>query len=108
MTAATPHKVLLQMAGSTSLAPYGFSTDGTKVLYTYPSTESGGTDDIGVLSMQTKAEPDSLITGDFNEWCPSFSPDGRHIAFTSTRAPHRGNKKLYIMNTNGKNQHRIL
>ncbi|MEE3369358.1 MAG: protein kinase, partial [Planctomycetota bacterium] len=93
VTAATPHKILLPMEGSTSLAPYGFSSDGTKVLYTYPSTESGGTDDIGVLSVQAQAEPDSLITGEFNEWCPSFSPDGKWIVYCSDQD---GQYQIYV------------
>ena len=36
---------------------------------------------------------------------PSFSPDGHHIVFTSDRPPKR-DKKLYIMDVDGRNQRR--
>ncbi len=56
----------------------------------------------------TSGELTRLTQDQGNNASPSFSPDGRHIAFTSTRSPHRGTKKLYIMNADGRNQHRIL
>ncbi len=42
-----------------------------------------------------------------NNESPSFSPDGHHIAFTSSRPPHNGSKKIYVMDADGTNQRRI-
>ena len=93
VAASTPHEILLPMEVSGNLAAYGFSAEGTEVLYTYPSAAVGGTVDIGVLSMQTKSKQKSLITGDFNEWCPSFSPDGKWVAYCSDRD---GQYQIYV------------
>ncbi len=35
---------------------------------------------------------------------PSFSPDGRHITYTSNRT---GKNQIYIINTDGTNERRI-
>jgi TolB protein len=42
-----------------------------------------------------------------NNESPSHSPDGHHIVFTSTRAPHQGRKRIYVMDVDGTNQRRI-
>jgi Tol biopolymer transport system component len=51
-------------------------------------------------------------TGDseMDDWSPAWSPDGRRIAFTSTR-DHRGDglqsQELYVMNADGTEQRRL-
>jgi TolB protein len=56
--------------------------------------------DTGEITRLTQDE------GNNNE-SPSHSPDGHHIVFTSTRAPHKGRKRIYIMDVDGNNQRRI-
>ena len=38
------------------------------------------------------------------DWSPSFSPDGRHIAFVSERD---GNREIYVMDSDGSNPRRL-
>ena len=56
--------------------------------------------DSGVITRLTQDQ------GDRND-SPSFSPDGQHILFASNRPPNKRNKKLYIMDMDGRNQRRI-
>jgi len=93
VTASTPHEMLLSSKVKGNLAAYSFSADGEELLYTYPSAVADGTEDIGVLSMKTRGEPSAFIAGDFNEWCPSFSPDGKWVAYCSDRD---GQYQIYV------------
>ncbi|MFI5135612.1 MAG: TolB family protein, partial [Chitinophagales bacterium] len=45
-----------------------------------------------------------LTSGNYNNEWPSFSPDGKKIAFESTRD---GNPEIYVMNADGSGQTRI-
>jgi TolB protein len=46
-----------------------------------------------------------LTTGPASDFAPAWSPNGRQIAFLSTRVP--GSRNVFVMNANGNNQHSI-
>ena len=45
-----------------------------------------------------------LTNNNYQEWYPSWSPDGQRIAFTSTRG---GSWDIYVMDADGKNQTKL-
>jgi dipeptidyl aminopeptidase/acylaminoacyl peptidase len=51
----------------------------------------------------------NLTRSQYSETCPSFSPDGRRIAFSSIRdrVPNEVNFEIYVMNADGSNQTRL-
>jgi TolB protein len=49
-------------------------------------------------------DPAKLTTGAGSNENPSWSPDGRHIVFMSTRT---GSPEIFMMNADGTNQKRI-
>ena len=46
-----------------------------------------------------------LTNNDFAEWEPSWSPDGKRIAFTSSGAMDTWGWHIYVVDADGKNQH---
>ena len=48
----------------------------------------------------------NLSNNDFDDWSPSWSPDGKRIAFMSDRKGD-GKRQIYVMDTNGGNQRRL-
>lgn len=60
--------------------------------------------DIFLVDPET-TEISRLTQDDGSNQHPSFSPDGQHILFTTTRM--KAGKKLYIMDVDGRNQRRI-
>jgi serine/threonine-protein kinase len=64
--------------------PQSISADGDSLLYISTQPDTGF--DIGVLSLQGRHEPRTLFGTSFEETSPAFSPDGRHIAYTSTES----------------------
>jgi len=61
--------------------------------------------DIFMVHPQT-GEITRLTQDQGNNESPSHSPDGQHVAFTSTRPPSYG-KKVYVMDVDGRNQRRL-
>ena len=50
----------------------------------------------------------NLTNDPHNDWSPSWSPDGKHIVFSSDRNNDRGhNSEIYVMNADGTNQRRL-
>ncbi len=70
---------------------------------TYASRIERGPFDIVVYDFQTK-QVRQLTTGRGSNESPSWSPNGLHLAFTSTRT---GDAQVFTMNRDGTNQHRL-
>ena len=49
----------------------------------------------------------NLSNNDFDEWDPSWSPDGKRIAFASDRKGALANFEIYVMDADGNNQQRL-
>jgi TolB protein len=62
------------------------------------AARSGGATDIKVLDLAS-GERRQLTFGEGNNESPAFAPNGRHLAFSSTRL---GKKQIFIMNRMGK------
>jgi Tol biopolymer transport system component len=60
--------------------PYDVSTDGRYVLYNRTKANA----DIGVASLTGDAKPQLLLTTEYEERNPSFSPDGHWFAYSSS------------------------
>jgi|RhiMethySRZTD1v2_1073278.scaffolds.fasta_scaffold01501_24 eukaryotic-like serine/threonine-protein kinase len=73
-----------QPAGDLSIAP-----DGSKVLF----RDARGTGDIWFMPLRGEAVPKPLIEGPSNQFQPSFSPDGRWIAYASVES---GEPRVYV------------
>jgi Tol biopolymer transport system component len=71
---------------------------GGKIAFT--SNRTGGQDEIVVANADGTGRIDLNAQGR----SPEFSPDGRRIAFSSTRD---GNSEIYVMNADGSNQTRL-
>ncbi|MHC4440219.1 MAG: protein kinase domain-containing protein, partial [Planctomycetota bacterium] len=74
-------EVLISPSGS----PWSWSPDGKFLaLHGYgdrPETSI----DLSVLSMENLGEPKAILETESTEWAPTFSPDGRWIAYSSNR-----------------------
>ena len=66
--------------------PEDWTRDGKYIAY-----QSAG--DVWILPADPPGEPYPLISGEFPEWAPSFSPDGKWIAFVSMES---GKPELYV------------
>jgi TolB protein len=83
------------------------SADGAKVAFTSFRTASGpggGPAQIWTMDIDGTSQL-NRSNNTFNETEPTWSPDGTKIAFTSSRDGHA---QIYVMNSNGTNQHRVL
>jgi Tol biopolymer transport system component len=78
-----------------------WSPDGTQLVYTCraPIAGQGG----GICRINADGSGRIPLTS-ANDWEPSWSPDGRYIAFASQRD---GNPEIYLMNADGTNQRRL-
>ncbi len=85
-----PQEVLLASNGSMQCAG-DWSPDGRSLLFTdrHPSTGS----DIWVLALDNGRTPAPLVRTPSREYSPSFSPDGRWIAYASDES---GRTEVYI------------
>ncbi|MGB3714398.1 MAG: DPP IV N-terminal domain-containing protein, partial [Candidatus Promineifilaceae bacterium] len=74
--------------------------NGREVFLIYRDGESGTTDLTSSINRVAIDGSDvvKLTQGEYSDWSPSFSPDGRHIVFSSKRG---GDAEIYIMNADG-------
>jgi TolB protein len=69
----------------------------------YTSRTGGGIHDIKVIDMATQ-QVRQLTFGEGSNESPAFAPNGRHIAFSSTRA---GKRQIYTIARTGKDLRQI-
>src|SRR5438046_2897292 len=66
------------------------SPDGTRLAYT---VQAGGLHDIWVLTMGEKPTTQPFLNSAASEYSPTFSPDGRWLAYTSNES---GRAEVYV------------
>src|SRR3989338_106820 len=77
---------------------YGQDLRDTKIAFV--RTDLFGNDDIYIMNPDG-SEQTNLTKSPGRDYAPSWSPDGRNIAFVSRR---NGNNQIYVMNPDGSNQ----
>ncbi|MGH9750694.1 MAG: TolB family protein [Candidatus Polarisedimenticolia bacterium] len=84
----------LLVTGENPLSPSGFSPDGRLLAVTEVSRETQG--DILVLSLggEPGRPPRPFLRSPADEWGAVFSPDGRHLAYTSNAT---GRNEVYVL-----------
>ncbi len=98
------HKYLLLDNGSINYAP-AFSPDSQWIVFVSQVT---GNDEIWKISSDFfNPKPPIRLTHNTWEWdkSPTWSPDGKYIAFWSNRIT--GRKQIWVMNADGSEQHNI-
>jgi TolB protein len=95
--------------------PLLYSPDGSRLLFYHEGTQgSSGGPGFGGLFETTAAgsgrvklnPPGTYVTADFGSPA-SWSPDGKHIAFTAFDDTRAGVSAVFVENANGSNRHRI-
>ena len=75
-----------------------FSPDGTRVAFSWTGPREGGKGDIWVQSLESGSSPMKLTSSPNQDWSPSWSPDGRTIAFV--RDPYE-KAEVYTISADG-------
>jgi len=78
-----------------------YSPDGTRIAFT--ASQNGGTTDVWVADADG-GNPRRLTKHPADDLSPTWSPDGRRIAFVSNRA---GSPQIYVMNADGSDARRL-
>jgi dipeptidyl aminopeptidase/acylaminoacyl peptidase len=92
---------IADLIGAVRVSDPQLSADGRMVAYVRTATnpESGARNaDVWVVPADAGREPRALIAGDRSESTPRFSPDGKRIAFISTRD---GAPQVYVAAADG-------
>ena len=94
----------LTFDGAEKGAP-AWAPDGVSLLY--ETRGAGGRTDVGAINADGSA-PANLTNSPFEELRPSYSPDRRHILFSSDEAVNgQTNHHIWLMDAGGKNGHRL-
>lgn len=78
-----------------------FSPDGKRIV---ASVDIDGQSDLVLLDPETGAETLRLTDSEWDEVSPSWSPDGRRIAFVSSRT---GRPQIHVINADGTGERRL-
>ena len=87
-----------------------WSPDGKRIIFSSEMAGhfKGGQTTHEIYVMDTDGGNQQRLTENlFNDWYPSWSPDGKRIAFSSDREGNFGNFEIYVMDTDGGNQRRL-
>lgn len=79
------------------------SPDGRKIAFTVGDIDIGSASPLWVVNSDGTGL-EQLTSDGSNDYRPTWSPDGSHIAFVSTRD---GNAEIYVMNADGSDQTNI-
>jgi Tol biopolymer transport system component len=86
-----------------SVMPWSISPDGRRLLYFEIAPDTGY--DLGLLPLDLSnpaeikpGKPEAFLRTQFNEACPSFSPDGRWVAYFSNES---GLNEVYVRPSTG-------
>src|SRR5438093_10130538 len=96
----------LTWAGDPRLSP-----DGSTVAYVVWSVDRDQNDyraEIWTVPVDGSTPPRQVTSGERKDSDPRWSPDGRHLAFTSSRGGDKVNKQLYVMPVDGPGEPRKL
>lgn len=78
-----------------------FSPDGKRIV---ASVDIDGQSDLVLLDPETGAETLRLTDSEWDEVSPSWSPDGRRVAFVSSRT---GRPQIHVINADGTGERRL-
>jgi Tol biopolymer transport system component len=80
-----------------------WSPDGTRIAFT---SERDGNANVYVMNADGSGVT-QLTDSAFGDWRPAWSPDGMQIAFESERDETAFDRDVFVMNTDGSDQHRL-
>ena len=85
-----PSTLLMTYEDATVLEPFGWSADGSRVIFSYAGPDGPG---LGALPLRGGTEWEPLVSPALRVLFPAISPDGRWIAYV---ADDTGNMEVYV------------